>query len=171
MVQSEMDYICEKVLFLTKIYFYFLCMVFACIYACAPHVCSVHRGQKKALDSLELESLLIVSHGSWELNLCKSSKCFNCCAISLGLPKVLFLFFCFETRVSLGSQGWTQTHNPISTSQVLGFYKYAILPGKKKVLLFFFKFYKGYGMELFRKVLFYHSSKAGNPNNSHLNLD
>ena len=63
--------------FFLKIYFDFMCMS-VCMHVCTLHVCSAHRGHKRAPAPLELEWQIIVSchmgAGNWTQVFCKSSQ-------------------------------------------------------------------------------------------------
>ena len=43
-------------------FMFYVCECLACMHVYVPHVCSAHRGQKRALDPLELELQEVVSY-------------------------------------------------------------------------------------------------------------
>jgi hypothetical protein len=83
-----------------KLIFIFLC-VFACMLVCTPHACSSHRGQKRALNPLELESHKVLSthvctgNPTWVL--CKRGQ--------YPLFFCLLLFVCLFVVLERG-RGW-----------------------------------------------------------------
>lgn len=106
------------------------------VYLCITCVQCPQRPEK-ALDSLELVSQMIVSHVGPRNHAFARAKCPWLLSHLSRAPKSSLFSFLLWDRVSLGSQGWTQTHNPISSVRILQMYYLT----RKSVFCFVFKFY------------------------------
>lgn len=118
-------------------HFYFLCMgVCLHAYLCITCVWCPQRPEE-ALGSLKLVSQMIVSHVGPRNQAFARAKCpWLLGHLSRAPTSSLFGFLLWD-RVSLDSQGWTQTHNPISSVRIL---QMCYLT-RKGVFCFIFNFY------------------------------
>lgn len=131
--------------------FTFCVWVFACMYTCASHVCSAHRGQRRHWTLWNWCHRWLLAMWVLGTTPLQEQNVLDCWAISLG------------------SQGWTQTHNPISSVRIL---QMCYLT-RKSVFCFAFKFYNriwNYSEE-FYFIIAINMEIQIILNISHLNLD
>lgn len=120
--------------------FIFCVWVFACMYACASHVYSAHRGQGRHWILWNWCHRWLLAMWILGTKPLQEQNVLDCWAITQEPLEVLFLFFCFETGFLCVVKAKFKL---TILSQVLGFYKCAISPEK----VFFFVLFLNFTIE------------------------